>query len=181
MYREIAHSLSIEPAGTYPSLLRKLQQYYRSESQQEGLRPLLIIDEAQDMRPEVIATLRILTNFNMDSRLVLSFVLAGDTRLRALLENQDLKPIRQRLAHVHTLRLLTRAETHSYIEHRLQVAGAQNRPFRPQALEAVYELTHGNLRAIDHLCRRALELAADADAQNIDDTLILNARNNLLI
>ena len=53
MYQEIASALGIEPAGTYPGLVRRLQEHYEACSEQDGLRPTLIIDEAQDMRPDL--------------------------------------------------------------------------------------------------------------------------------
>jgi type II secretory pathway predicted ATPase ExeA len=78
MYREIALAAGVEPAGSYPTLMRRLQEHFRNQDQDDGRRPVVIIDEGQDLRPEVLATLRILTNYDMDSRLVLSLVLAGD-------------------------------------------------------------------------------------------------------
>ena len=110
-----------------------------------------LLDEAQDMRLEVLAILRDLTNFEMDSRLVLSVVLAGDARLEKLLRRQEVEPVRRRLVHVATLRLLSRDETRSYMEHRITIAGGKQLPFDHDAVDAVYEITRGNLRAIDHV------------------------------
>jgi general secretion pathway protein A len=181
MYHEIAAALGIEPVGTYPGLVRRLQEHYRACSEQDGLRPTLIIDEAQDMRPEVLATLRILTNFDMDSRLILSLVLCGDSRLRPLLEQPALEPLRQRVAHFATLRPLDRAESAQYIEHRLAIAGGDPKLFEEQALDALFEITRGNLRAINHLCRKAMELAAQGGLKQIGPALIVSARQSLLL
>ena len=122
MCREIATVCGLPPVGTYPNLLRKLQQRFAEQLDDEGLRPVLLLDEAQDMRPEVLAVLRILTNFELDSRLVLSVVLAGDARLQLLLERHELEPVRRRLAHLATLSLLARDQTRAYLKHRLQLA-----------------------------------------------------------
>jgi type II secretory pathway predicted ATPase ExeA len=181
MYREIAVALGIEAAGTYAGLLRKLQERYRCCSEQDGLRPLLLIDEAQDMRVEVLATLRILTNFEMDSRLILSVVLCGDTRLRPLLDHAELEPVRQRIAHFATLRPLSRPETRQYIEQRLAIASADPHLFDEQAIDAVFEIARGNLRAINHLCRKAMEAAAREGTKSIGPALIVSARQSLLL
>lgn len=179
--REIAVASGLELAGTYPTLMRRLQDHFRSRIEEDGVRPVLIIDEGHDLRPEVLATLRILTNFNMDSRLVLSLLLAGNSGLRELLERQDLAPVSRRLAHCATLRLLSRPETRSYMDHRLGIVGAKALPFDDQAVDAVYEITRGNLRAIDHLGLKALEIAATADVPTVDASTVVTARRHLLM
>ena len=62
--------------------------------------------------------LRSLTNFDLDSRLVLSIILAGDSRPQTLLQRQDFEPVRRRPAHVATLSLLARDQTRAYLKHR---------------------------------------------------------------
>jgi type II secretory pathway predicted ATPase ExeA len=181
LYREIALAAGVEPAGSYPTLMRRLQEHFQNQDQDDGRRPVLIIDEGQDLRPEVLATLRILTNYDMDSRLVLSVVLAGDQRLRQLLERQELAPVSRRLAHCAALRLLSRGETRQYLEHRLRIAGSRTVPFDEQAVDAVFEISRGNLRAINHLCRKALERAALAAVATVDPTLVAAARQQLLL
>jgi type II secretory pathway predicted ATPase ExeA len=181
LYREIALAAGIEPAGSYPTLMRRLQEHFRNEDQDDGRRPVLILDEGQDLRAEVLATLRLLTNYDMDSRLVLSVVLAGDAGLRQLLERQELAPVSRRLAHCAALRLLSRAETRQYLEHRLRIAGARTVPFDEGAVDAVFEISRGNLRAINRLCRKALERAALADLPAVDPSLVTAARQQLLL
>lgn len=179
--REVATACGLEPAGTYPSLVRKLQQRFLAQSDDEGLRPVLVLDEAQDMRPDVLATLRLLTNFDLDSRLVLSVVLAGDSRLQHLLERHDLEPVRRRLAHVAFLPLLSREQTRAYLHHRLQLAGAAPELFPDEVTDALYEISRGNLRALDHLGLKTLELAAEQDRTEISATLVAGARKHLLL
>jgi len=96
MCREIAAACGLPPAGTYPSLVRKLQQHWDDGLGTDGVRPVLILDEGHDLRPDVLAILRILTNFQMDSRLVLSVVLAGQPPLGTMLSRDDLDPRRPR-------------------------------------------------------------------------------------
>jgi len=181
MCREIATVCGLPPVGTYPNLLRKLQERFATQLDDEGLRPVVLLDEAQDMRPEVLATLRILTNFDLDSRLVLSVVLAGDSRLLPLLERHEIEPVRRRLAHVATLPLLARDQTRAYLEHRLRLAGAEPQVFLEEATDAVFEITRGNLRAIDHLCFKSLELAARGERRDVSAALVANARKLLLL
>lgn len=181
MCREIATVCGLEPVGTYPNLLRKLQQRFTAQIDEEGLRPVLLLDEAQDMRPEVLATLRILTNFDLDSRLVLAVVLVGDHRLQTLLQRHELEPVRRRLAHVATLPLLARDQTRAYLQHRLQLAGVAEKTFLDDAADAVHEITRGNLRAIDHLCFKSLEVAARREKHDVTAAMVAEARRHLLL
>jgi type II secretory pathway predicted ATPase ExeA len=178
--REIGLAAGFDLSGIYPVVFRMLQKYLR-QFDEDGLRPVLILDETQDMSPPVLTTLRILTNFDMDSRLVLSLVLAGDNQLRHMLESPPLEPIRRRMAHIATLRLLSRAETNDYMQHRLRIAGARTFLFDSQAVDAVFEVSRGNLRAIDQLARKSLELAAQKAIATVDPALVAEARPHLLI
>jgi len=69
MCREIARVCAVPPAGSFPALHQRLQERFEATLAEQGLRPVLILDEAHDLRPDVLSMLRILTNFNMDSRL----------------------------------------------------------------------------------------------------------------
>ncbi len=163
MCREIAHAIGLEPAGTYPTLVRHLQERFNHTAGSEGLRPVLILDEAHDLRPDTLAMVRVLTNFDMDSKLVVSIVLAGQPRLRDVLRRDDLIDVAGRLSHYATLRLLSRDEITRYVEHRCTIAGAVEVPFDKEAVDALYEIGRGNLRATDELARKALEMAHRAD------------------
>jgi type II secretory pathway predicted ATPase ExeA len=157
--REIAVAVGAEPAGTYPSLVRRLQDRFSTTMDIMGSRILLLIDEAHDIRPEVLGLLRILTNFNMDNRLVVSIVLAGQAPLKKMLQHPKLEDVAHRLALCASLRLLSRKESVLYIEHRCRVAGADNCPFDTRAREAISEIGRGNRRATDHLALKAREIA----------------------
>ncbi|HJW75087.1 MAG TPA: AAA family ATPase [Thermoleophilia bacterium] len=177
--REVAATMGLEPVGTYPNLVRKLQDKVEDTAFHEGVRPVLLVDEAHDMRPDVLAILRILTNFQMDSKLVLSVVLSGQPPLAQMLAGDELVAVRQRIAHCATLRCLSREESRSYVEHRMTEAGARSLPFDDLALDAIYEISRGNLRAVDHLARKALEIAAKKGISTVDAALITAARAQL--
>lgn len=177
--KEIAAVCGLSETGTYPALVRKLQDRFEEVVATDGLRPVLILDEAHDLRPESLAMLRLLTNFDMDSRLVVSVVLAGQPPLRTLLARAEQVAIAQRLAHYATLRLLSREETRAYVEHRSAVAGAQTAPFDADAIETVFEMSGGNLRAIDRLALKALEITARALRTVVSSGDVIAARKVL--
>ncbi len=174
--REIAAVCGAQPAGSYPVLVRRLQECFLATMTDDAVRPVLLLDEAHDLRPNVFGLIRILTNFEMDARLVLSVILAGQTPLREMLRHPANENVARRLSHVATLRPLSRPESHRYIGHRCTIAGATTIPFDPGSLEAVYEVACGNLRATDQLAAKALEVASDNGAAIVDASHIAQAR-----
>lgn len=179
MCRELATAAGAHPAGSYPTLVRSLQERFSGALETDGLRPVLLLDEAHDMRPDVLAMLRLLTNFAMDSQLVVSLILCGQPPLKTLLRRDNLEDIARRLAHFVTLRPLTREQSTRYLEHRCRVAGATSSPFDPSAHDALWEMARGNLRATDRLALKALEVAHDQDTAVVDSHHVLHARQLL--
>ncbi len=171
--RYLATAIGAPPAGHTGALVDAIQQRAMNLTDQDAVRPVLLLDEVQDMRPEVLGLLRLLTNFEIDSRLVLSIIIAGQPPLRTLLRRDDMAAIRGRLAHVATLRLLSRDESKAYIKHRLAMAGATGDLFDNDAFDALHEAAQGNLRALDTVALKALyEAAADGDAVCATDHII---------
>ncbi len=177
--KEISVACGLPPAGIYPTLVRRLQDHCVAATGADGVRVVLLLDEAHDLRTESLAILRLLTNFEMDSKLVLSVVLAGQPPLAAMLERAGAEAVAQRLAHRATLRLLTRDETTAYIEHRCRLAGAQQVPLDGDATEAIFDMSRGNLRAIDRLSLKALQVAARAGREVVASADVLEARTQL--
>ena len=177
--REIATAMGIAPAGNLPSLLRRLQDRFLEVTDTDGLRPVLILDDAHELRRDVLGIIRVITNFEMDSRLVLSVILAGQAGLGNNLQRPDLEDVTRRLAHCATLRPLSRDETLKYAEHRCSVAGARSFPFDNAAVDTLYELGRGNLRATDALALKALEIALTAKSQVVDHNHVVESRKQL--
>lgn len=178
MCRQVAIALGLEPAGHFPSLARALEHRLRSGYDEHGLRQVIVFDDAHDMRPDVLRLVRLLTNFEMDSRLVVSVILAGQLPLKTHLLDPALEDVRQRLVHCGELRLLGQEETTAYLEHRVKIAGASASPFAKGAHEALFEVTRGNMRALDKLAGAALALAAAHQRDVVDpgDVAAVRAR-----
>ncbi len=179
MCREITAALRLPSRGSTPGMIREIQQAVRGSQETDGTRTVLILDDAHELRPEVLAVLKTLTNYAMDSRLLLSLLLVGQPPLADLLRRPELEDVARRLAHYATLRLLSRDETKGYIEHRCTIAGAKTVPYDDGAHEAIYEIGHGNLRATDRLSLGALHAAARKGDKVVDHTHVIEARRSL--
>lgn len=179
MCREIAMATGCAPAGNFPTLVRRLQEHFIQVADTDALRPVLLVDEAHETRPEVMGLFRLLTNFAMDSRLVLSLVLCGQPHLRTLLRRDDMEDMARRMALYASLRLLTRDETRQYIDHRCSIAGSPSLPFDARACDAIFEIGRGNMRATDNLGLESLQIAHQADLSSVGYNHVVEARKLL--
>jgi general secretion pathway protein A len=127
------------------------------QSHAAGQSNVLIVDEAQNLLPEVLEQLRLLTNLETHERKLLQIVLIGQPELRTMLERPELEQLAQRVIARYHLESLNLADTTHYIQHRLTVAGHTGRlPFDDKALRRIYTLTRGVPRRINLLCGRSL-------------------------
>jgi len=179
MCRELCTALGCEPAGQYNTLVRRIDECLLGHVDISGLRPVIIIDDAHEMRPDVLGMLRVLSNFEMDSRLIVSFILLGQKPLAKILGRDSFEDLARRIAHYATLRNLTREETRAYAAHRQAVAGAKADLLSDEAHDSVYEIGGGNLRATDRLCLKALQLAAREGAPAVSASHVAGARQVL--
>lgn len=122
----------------------------------EGRTAVLILDEAQNLTPDVLEQMRLLTNLETNDEKLLQIVMIGQPELRAMLERPDLRQLAQRITARYHLEALTPAETTDYILHRLRRAGGRESLFRRGALSLLYRLSGGVPRLINVICDRAL-------------------------
>ena len=130
--------------------------------------PVLIVDEAQHLRNDVLEDLRLLTNFNMDAERRLCMLLVGLTELRRRLAMAVHESLSQRLVVRHHIGSLERNELDDYLSHRLRLAGCELPLFEPPAAEALFQGSRGLPRQINRIAHYALSAAALAKARTVD-------------
>jgi general secretion pathway protein A len=146
---------------------------YLLQSHADGHSNVLIIDEAQNLLPDVLEQLRLLTNLETHERKLLQIVLIGQPELRTMLERPDLEQLAQRVIARYHLGSLNETETSRYILHRLTVAGRSGPlPFDNKALRRIHVLTRGVPRRINLLCGRTLLGAWATGQHRVDRTMI---------
>lgn len=175
LYRQIALELGIEPHWSRAMTFRAIQQEIVRLAKERRLTVLLIIDEAHRLRPDVLAELPMLANFEWDSAARLAVLLCGQSGLRHRLRMAELEALDQRIAVRYALRGLDREGTKLYVEHRLRVAGVDRPLFAEPAIEAVYGASQGVFRKIDGLAHNALAAAAAARARIVDADHVVKA------
>jgi general secretion pathway protein A len=130
---------------------------YLLDSHAQGNNNVLVIDEAQNLSPQVLEQLRLLTNLETSERKLLQIILIGQPELRTILARAELEQLAQRVIARYHLGPLSESETGAYVTHRLAVAGAHpGNPIPASLAPLIHRLTHGVPRRINLLCDRAL-------------------------
>lgn len=137
-----------------------------------GRRTVVIIDEAQNIRPEVLEQVRLLTNLETATHKLLQVFLIGQPELRQKLERPALRQVAQRITARYHLEPLSLPETRGYIRHRLAVAGCRQGLFSPAAVKQIYRQSQGIPRVINILCDRALIGAFATDMPEVNASIV---------
>lgn len=135
-------------------------------------RVLLIVDEAQNLSPSALESLRMLSNINADKDQLLQILLVGQPQLNELLRRPELVQFAQRVSVQFFVPPLGTVEVERYIRHRLKVAGREKPLFTLKACQRIAEATNGVPRSINILCDTALVYGFSAEREWIDDELI---------
>jgi general secretion pathway protein A len=172
-YQHITALLDVQKWETKSDLLIELGRTLESRHAR-GLRTVLIIDEAQGLSPHVLEEIRLLSNFESDTAKQLQIILTGQPELRDVLNQQELRQLKQRVALRCTIKPLPNVEeTEHYISSRLLVAGAERTDiFSPGAIDYIFRCSDGIPRQVNNLCDNALLTGYAAGEEIIGRTVI---------
>ncbi len=168
MYKSIAWELDLPTERSRATAYRAIRNEISRLVTEAKQLPVLIVDEAQHLRNDVLEDLRLLTNFNMDAERRPCMLLVGLTELRRRLAMAVHESLSQRLVVRHHIGSLERNELDDYLSHRLRLAGCELPLFEPPAAEALYQGSRGLPRQINRIAHYALSAAALAKARTVD-------------
>ncbi len=146
--------------------------HYLLRAHGAGKRIVLVVDEAQNLAPDVLEQVRLLTNLETNTQKLLQIILIGQPELRDLLGRTELRQLAQRITGRYHLCPLVRQETAAYVLHRLRVAGATSDIFTARALAEAHRLSGGVPRVINVICDRALLGAYTQDRHRVTASMI---------
>jgi general secretion pathway protein A len=169
------------PPGTESRkvLVDRLYQYLL-DAHTRGRRTVLIIDEAQDLAPDVLEQIRLLTNLETPTRKLLQIILIGQPELIRLLGRDDLRQLAQRVVARYHLRPFSMEDTRAYIRHRMEVAGQKVKIFSNGAIRQAHLASRGIPRLINAICDRALLGAYAQDQHRVDAATVRRAAREVL-
>jgi general secretion pathway protein A len=158
LVRAILFDLGLEPKGQDKLVNIAQLNRFLLDCLQKNENVAVIIDESQNLDPQLMEQVRMLSNLETDQHKLMQIILSGQPELNGRLQTPDLRQLRQRVMVHCNLVPLTQVETALYIQHRLSVAGAAlpGSLFQPRAVEEIHLRTGGIPRQINTLCDRAL-------------------------
>ncbi len=171
----VAHAPSTPGGETVKDCIDPLNAFLLAQHA-AGRNNVLVIDEAQNLSPDVLEQLRLLTNLETSERKLLQIILIGQPELRGMVADPALEQLAQRVIARFHLDALSLPETQQYIAHRMAVAGlAGPVPFDRRALQRVHALSRGVPRRINLLCDRALLGAYASGTRTVTEPIVQQA------
>jgi type II secretory pathway predicted ATPase ExeA len=172
-YRELADlfAVALRPNNRWGGT-KLLRERWQSHIDASLSRPVLIVDEAQEMVPSVLAELRLLSSTRLDSHILLTVVLAGDGRLIERFRSEELLPLGSRIRVRLMLERASPDELQESLKYALTKAGAP-KLMTAELIQAVCDHAQGNLRALMNMAGELLSIAAEREARQIDEKLFL--------
>lgn len=176
-YRALCIGLGIEPQHKKITMFKLIQERIQSLVKDKKMIPFVIIDEAQYLRTDIINDLKILLNFEMDSKNYLTLILLGQPALLDILNRNINESIRQRVSVSYNFMGISKSETFNYIHSRLELVKANPKLFNNQALEALFSSSNGSIRKLNNLIVKSLIIGSSLEKDTIDSNIILEAFN----
>jgi len=173
LYRQLATELGVTPSHRRAHLWQNLKAAMAHMVDEQGVQPLLIIDEAQHLSDRFLTDLSGFLNFAMDSRNLLTVWLVGQPGLLSVLKMSCHAALASRvLAKVHLEPLLKREDFSAFLAHGLKAAGATSNIVSDSAVELLFRVSRGVPRQAARLMREALMLAHEQEKAFIDDAVL---------
>ena len=180
-FKELSLGLGVEPKYHKYCLFEDIQNCIKVYADERKMKVILIIDEAQYLPSSVLKDLQIITNFDMDSRDLLSIVLVGHTVLSQILTRQPYESLRQRLKVNYRMSGISEDEVKNYVQTQLAKVNADNQIFDNAALSNLYSLSGGSIRKLNSIITNALTIGAQEEKRSIDIEIVQAAANELVI
>jgi len=173
LYREMGElfGVDLKPHNRWRGF-KTLRERWVAHIEGTTLRPVLLVDEAQDFQPIVLNELRYLASTRLDSRLILGVIFAADSRFSEKLQVRDLIPMAGRIRMRLPLEQMTSDDLMSYLKHLLTTAG-NAKLMTPELMKTVCDHSQGNLRTMTTLCAELMAAAIHQESGQLDEKLFL--------
>lgn len=170
-YRQLCLALGLSAKATVGSLFWAVSTHVEQLAK-ESLHPVLLLDESHLLHQDTLDHLHILLNYQWDSRALLSLILVGLPELEDRLKLRRNRALYSRIYVREHIEPLTPADTHAYIDTRMEVAGATRPLFARDAVSMLHEATLGTMRDIDRLASLCLDEAVRQNRQLIERDIL---------
>lgn len=180
-YKHLARQLGLEPFNKKSDNFRMIQSEINRYSIEKRITPVIIIDEANYINNSILNDLKLLFNFDMDSKDRAVVLLVGLPQLNNTLRLVAHEPLRQRITMNYHLDGLTKEEAITYVSKKLSGAKCFTTIFSEGALEGIINAANGIPRVINKICNACLVIAHNQNLNDINNDIVLMAVNEIEI
>jgi len=180
-YRGLCYGLGMEAKFKKIDMFQDIQQRLISLYKDKKITPVLILDEAQYLRAEILNDIKLILNFDMDSKAYAIMILMGLPVLSTVLSRKHHEALAQRIVMNYSFQGLARSEAEPYLTSRLKACGVHQPVFEDSAIETIFAAANGSVRNLNNLASKSLLLAAQKDSRMISSDLILAVRDDMAL
>lgn len=178
-YKGLAYGLDLEPPTRKIDLFRAIQSRIITLSKERRITPVIILDEAQYLKTAVLNDIKLLLNFEMDSKNHAIFILAGQPVLVNILSKQVHEALKQRIVINYNFEGISKEEVKEYLTTRLTQCGVHTQIFDTSAIEATYACCNGSIRILNSLIDKCLLVGYMDKSDIINSDIVMNAVNDM--
>lgn len=170
--RALARRLGLRPRLHLADLFEDIREALARHEDEHGTHPVLILDDAEGMRPATLDLVRRLTAHELDGSESVSILLVGTERLLDALRDPVLVPLRTRFGYAHQLRAFGMEDARNYVHHHVAASGGPEKLFTDGALTALFGASQGVPRQLNQLALQALVEAVVQGRDGVDGNLM---------
>lgn len=178
-YKALANGLGLVPSGKKVDLYKAIQDRIVSLVKSKKTIPIVIVDEAQYLKTEVLNDIKLLLNFNMDSRNYVIFILNGQPILNDILTRNVHDALKQRIVISYNAEGLSSVEMKEYLQNALEKAGIHEPILHENSYEAIYSCCNKSIRKANRLLDKCLLISYNENLREIDTNIVMTAQNEI--
>lgn len=178
-YKGLCKELGIEPSNKKIDMFKQIQDRIRNLAVDRKIIPVIVCDEAQYLRTDILNDLKMLLNFNMDSKDYAVLILVGQPILNSILEKSVHEALKQRIMINYNFIGLDYDEVKNYILNRCEIAGISNAIFDDSAIKALANGCNGSTRVLNNLIDKCLFACCKKSENIITSETVMYAENDI--
>lgn len=179
-FAQVAGALNIDTGACYKNeLYERIQTEIKRLVNEKRVQPVFIIDDADNLSEQILMELKLLFDFQMDSKDYTTIILVGHEELRKELSKVKYETLQQRIVVNYRFNGLSREEVKEYVISRLELANQKNKIFQEAALTALYSASKGSPRRLNNLIINCLMIGYQNGKSEIDEEIVMLAKNEI--
>ena len=178
-YRGLCIELGISPMHRKIDMFKQIQDTIKTYVKDRKITPVIVLDEAQYLRTDVLNDLKILFNFDIDSKDYAILILVGQPVLNDMLSRNTHEALKQRIVVNYTFCGLNEKEVEEYLKSRLKIAGMNENMFEEGAIKAISSICNGSTRKLNSIIENCLMICEQRGENVVNTEIAMLAENEL--